>query len=169
MPKTLHSVLLGLMILAIALGCSESPASPSTPTALPPTPTPPPAEGSYIWWGEELHSPRSPGLKWGDSSNWIDGRSHLEPELPLEINEYIGPNLTCAQAEIIIMVTFPPEYDIDTWHTRSDWEKIADEWDRRQAILLYGEIVKSFSKRGLTQLRNNRYASWDRSCGDTMR
>ena len=158
--KDCSTILIFLIaILMTGVACSEQTAS-----------TPAPEKYSYEWWGEELHSERtSSNLTWGDGSNWIDGKSHIHPELPLPVGEYVGDRLTCAQAEILTMVSFPPGYDIDTWHTRADAEDIADKWLLREIATLYGdEVVRDVSIQP-QRLADDRNSFWDEVCGGSMR
>ena len=101
----------------------------------------------YHWEGQNLHLERSdPSLKWGDGSSWVDGKSHMYPNLPLNLNESIGSNLTCAQYEVLGSMDYPAGIDQTTWMLEPNYMEITIEMGIRR---IYGEDVGDISKRSL--------------------
>ena len=109
----LNLLWLAILLIGLALGvaCSDTP-----PTPPQPQPMPTAIVGAYQEWGQTLYAERSPDAKWKDGSNWTDGVSQSPPVLPIGRNEYIGPNLTCAQAEVLQMAVFPEGEGYDVYH-----------------------------------------------------
>jgi len=129
---------LAILPVALALGIACSSTSPSVPQA---QPLPAALVDAYQGWGETLYSERSVAKKWKDGSNWTDGVSQSPPSLPIGRNEYIGPNLTCAQAEVLKMAAFPEGegYDVYNWNYRSDADAIGEQWRENFATLIWGD------------------------------
>ena len=119
-----------IFVLVLAVACTGTPpAAPQPDLTL---------ADAYQQWGEKLYSERSSEVRWEDGSNWTDGVSHLPPPLPIGRDEYIGPDFTCAQAELLEMTAFPEEYDISTWASHRDSGIIGEQWRQNHATLVWG-------------------------------
>lgn len=131
--SSLSLALAGFLLLLLA--CT----SPGEPNFLEnPTLTPTELERAYHESGESLNAARSPNRKWADGSNWLDGVSHLLPTLPIAEGEFIRDNLTCTQAEALLMAAFPLGADIETWHMEPNSDEIGDAWEYNHATLIWG-------------------------------
>lgn len=89
------------LVLAVSAGCVQGPI-PDESTQLP---------GWYRTrfkeWGVEYNQHRDSNFRWRDGSRWRDGVSHESPTFPLDEGESIGTAMTCAQEEIVWVITFP--------------------------------------------------------------
>ena len=95
--------------------------------------------------GEKLDSARSPSKKWGDGSNWQDGRSHEPPPLPLPPETEILDGMTCAQWEALEMAVFPESdnYTVSNWHRQPNSSKIGDQWRSNLAEAIWGDLPQA--------------------------
>ena len=146
-PSSLAGFFSLFLITAIpAIACSSPPPPIPTPTPVP-TATPIPALGycvsDYCLEGQRLEAERSPLMAWmwRDGSYWTDGESHIYPNLPLAEDEFIGPNLTCTQSEVILGISAPKEVDDKpmTWIFLPNADDLGDQWDKDFVAALYGE------------------------------
>ena len=61
----------------------------------------------YVAWGEQANYGRDDGFTWKDGSSWGDGISDKAPDLPLVEGQSPDAVLTCAQEEVLWLMTFP--------------------------------------------------------------
>ena len=84
----------------------------------------------YDAWGQQTNFQRDHDFMWKDRSNWHDGKSRLAPNLPLPTSQHPTGTLTCAQEEVLWLMTFPKTERLlraDT--TQAERDRATQRWE----------------------------------------
>ena len=93
----------------------------------------------YDGWGNQLKQHRSETFVWRDGSDWTDGISSIPPDLPLPQNSTLSESMTCAQEEVLIMMTFPNDANPEDWYLQANAEAINLRWHAAFVSLVWGD------------------------------
>ena len=113
----------------------------------------------YEAWGQQTNFQRDAHFTWHDGSSWHDGKSQLPPDLPLTPKQSPQDKMTCAQEEILWLMTFPASERLSPSGTeQAEQNRITRRWETAFAAKVWNEQANTSTPAGI--------ADFEVRCGD---